>query len=79
MILFSPCSTFCLYKVFTKKVAIRKVWEIIFTLLAKSSIAWFPLITLFGEKDIRKILFQKAKSVFIGSTETQTFANDLLI
>ena len=63
VILFAPCSSFCLYKVYSKETIERKFWEVIFTLLAKTSIVFFPLMSLFGEKDIRKKLFNTQKDL----------------
>jgi hypothetical protein len=33
--------------------------EIIFAVLAKTSLAWFSLLSLFGEKDFKARLFSK--------------------
>ena len=62
IILSSPCVFICLMEIIIEKTLVSKLLENIFILLAKSSVAWFGLMILFGEKEFRsKLTIKKAK------------------
>ena len=58
ILLLLPCAFYCFYNDYIKEYRQNQYIENLLILLTKSGVAWFPLMIMFYEKDVKNKLFK---------------------